>query len=70
MNAPLAIPERCQLRSGSREMQDAVHTDSCGRDAQIDTMGGVRIRGGGRAAGGGCVHLVKLSGTTSVGVRA
>ena len=70
MIAPLAIPEHCQLRSGSREMQDAVHTDSCGSDAQTDTMGGMRIRGSGRAAGGGCVHLVKLSGTTSVGMPA
>jgi len=68
--APLAIPEHCQLRPGSHEMQDAVHTDSCGSDAQTDTMGGIRISGSGRAAGGGCVHLVKLSGTTSVGMPA
>lgn len=66
--APLAILEHCQPRLGSCEMQDAVQTD--GRDAQTDTMGGMRIRGSGRAAKGGCVHLVKLSGTTSVGVRA
>ncbi len=68
--APLAIPEHCQLGPGSHEMQDAVHTDSCGRDARTDTMGGIWIRGRGRVAGGGCVQLVKLSGTTNVGVRA
>ena len=70
LTAPFAIPEYCQLRPGSHEMRDAVHADSCGSDAQTDTMGGIRIRGSGRAAGGGCVQLVKLSGTTSVGVRA
>jgi len=68
--APLVIPEYCQLRPGSHEMQDAVHADSCGSDAQTDNMGGIRIRGSARATGGGCVQLVKLSGTTSVGVRA
>ncbi|KAL0041187.1 hypothetical protein WJX77_007982 [Trebouxia sp. C0004] len=49
-------------------LKDAVHTDSCGSDAQTDTMGG--IRGSARASGGGSVQLLKLSGTTSVGVRA
>ena len=68
MIAPAKIPEYCQLRLGTR--QDAVQPDSCGRDAQTDTMGGIRIRGSGRAAADGCVQLVKLSGTTSVGVRA
>ncbi|DBA88367.1 TPA: hypothetical protein ACH3X2_004868 [Trebouxia sp. C0005] len=67
--APLAIPEYCQLRPGSHEKQDAVHADSCGSGAQTDTMGGTSIRSGARLAGGGCVQLVKLSGTTSVGVR-
>lgn len=68
--APLAIPESRQLRPGSCEMQDAVHPDSCGSDAQTDTMGGTQIRGSARASGGGGVQLVKLSGTTSVGMRA
>ncbi len=66
--APLTLPGYRQLRPGSLGMQDAVQTDSCGSDAQTDAMGGVR--GSARVSGGGCVQLVKLSGTTNVGVRA